>query len=171
MSWSFDPQLFINNMYIVADIVQDFSIAAGLTLFFLGLMKFKRYGEMRTFMSTQMTMAAPLMLTVCGALLVAAPQLIGTALYAFWGQVSPLQYQGGGISVLNQLVKAIIIFVRVLGLCVFIRGFIMLAKSGGEGGQPGMRGKALMHLFIGVLMIHFLGTEHLLMEVLGFSSA
>lgn len=169
--WSFDPQLFVNNMYIVADIIQDFSIAAGLTLFFLGLMKFKRYGESRTFMSTQMTMSGPLMLVICGALLVAAPQLIGTALYAFWGQTSPLAYQAGGISVLDQLMQAIIVFVRVLGLGVFIRGFILLAKSGGEQAQPGMRGKAFMHLFIGILMIHFLGTEHLLLETLGFGSA
>ncbi len=167
--WTFDVNMLIRHLHIVAVIIQNFAIAAGLVLMYLGFMKFKRYGEMRTFMSQQMTMSAPLMLVLCGSLLLCTPLLLGTALNAFWSEVNPLTYMGNTSTALDQVENAIIIFIRVLGIAVFIRGWIILAKSGGENVQPGMRGKALMHLFVGVLMMHFLGTEHLIMETLGFS--
>ncbi|MDF1654756.1 MAG: type IV secretion protein IcmC [Coxiellaceae bacterium] len=169
--WNFDVNMLIRHLHVVTVIIQDFAIAAGLLLIFMGFMKFKRYGEMRTFMSQQMTMSKPLMLVIGGSLLICTPLLLGTGIRAFWGTVNPLHYMGNTSTALDQVEYAIIVFVRVLGIVVFIRGWIMLAKSGGENVQPGMRGKAIMQLFVGVLMMHFIGTEHLILETLGFSTA
>ncbi len=169
MPFNFDVNLLIRHMHVVSIIIQSFAVASGLLLMYFGFMKFKRYGEMRTFMSSQMTMSAPLMLVLCGSILLFTPTLLKSALWSFWGTWNPMSYQSGGSGMLDQVEHAIIIFIRVLGIGVFIRGWIILAKSGGENVQPGMRTKALMQLFIGVLMMHFLGTEHLIMETLGFS--
>lgn len=169
MDYTFNAYTLIHNLHTASVILQDFAIAAGAILMYLGFMKFKRYGEMRTFMSTQMTMSTPLMLVLGGSILMFTPYLLGTALEAFWSTANPLTYMGNTTPGMEGIMHAIIIFIRLLGMGVFIRGWIMLAKSGGEGVQPGMRSKALMHLFIGVLMMHFLGTEHLIMEALGFA--
>lgn len=170
-SYSFDVDALIIHLHTAAVIVQDFAIIAGIFLIYAGFMKFKRYGEMRTMMSSQMTMAEPLMLVVCGSLLMFTPYLLGSAMEAFWSTVNPLSYMPGSSEFSDKMMRAIFMFLRLLGVGVFIKGWMMMAKSGSINSQPGMRGKAAMHLFIGVLLMHFLGTEHLLMEALGFSTA
>lgn len=169
MTFNFDVTSLINNLETSTDIIQAFAIISGLTLFLMGLFKLKRYGEMRTFMSTQMTMAKPLMLIICGALLLWTPLLINTVVAAFWGANAVNQYPHSSIPQLQQMEDAITIFVRVIGVCAFLRGWIMLAKSGGEGQQPGVRGKALIHIFAGVLLIHIILTMDLLKQLMGFT--
>ena len=167
--YTFSVYTLLKNIHIAAQIVQDFALVAGIVLLYMGFMKFKRYGEMRTFMSTQMTMGQPLMLIIGGSALMFTPLLLSTALAAIWGNADPISYIPDG-SQSSEIIGAIILFIRLLGTGVFIKGWIMLAKAGGENAQPGLRGKALMHLFIGVLMMHYIGTEQLIMQTLGFTS-
>ncbi len=167
--YSFNIDSLITHLGVMSTIIQDFALIAGMSLIYLGLLKFKKYGEMRTYMSTQMTMATPLMLILGGSLLMFTPLLLGTAIDIFWGQVNPLSYTNNMPGEADKLLDAIIIFIRVLGIGVFIRGWIKLAKCGGESVAPGTRSKSLMHIFVGVLLMHFVGTEHLIMQALGFS--
>lgn len=101
--YTFNVDTLIANIGTISIIIQSFALIAGISLIYLGLMKFKKYGEMRTYMSTQMTMTTPLMLI-----------------------------------------------------------------AGGESVSPGIRSKILMHILVGVFLMHFIGTEHLIMQALGF---
>ena len=65
---------------------------------------------------------------------------------------------------------AILVFVRVVGIGSFIRGIVLLSRSGDhQRSQPGMLGKALIHILAGVLLIHIVGTMDLLEDILGLA--
>jgi intracellular multiplication protein IcmC len=169
MATGFDATTLINSLMESGVIIQDFAIITGLMLFFAGLHKLKRYGETRTFQSSQMTMTGPLVMIICGTLLMSTPFLINTVLVSFWGKNAVNQIPGGGVPQLKNLENAIVIFVRIIGIGAFIRGWIILAKSGGEGSQPGTRGKAITHIFAGLLLIHIMLTMDLIKGAMGFT--
>lgn len=155
-----------NNFLIISTMVRLVGWLMGVGMIFGAFIQFKKYGETRTMMSTQMSIAGPLALLISGVLLVMLPDFIGTALLAFWGKASPLAYQGGP-SGYDALIPPIIIFVRIVGVGSFIRGLVLLARSGGQHGQPGSLGKAMIHMLAGLLCVHILGTVDLLRDLLG----
>lgn len=154
-----------SNLLIIAQIMKVISIGMGISFIFGAMMKFKKYGEMRTMMSSQMTIYAPLAMLLAGTLLVMLPTFISTALYAFWGTDNPLAYPGQG-EWWGDLMEPVIVFVRIVGIGSFMRGIVLLARSGGEHSQPGTLGKALIHIFAGILCVHIIGTKDLLAAIL-----
>lgn len=157
-----------NNFIILAYILQQAAVIIGVFLTIGGIFQFKKYGEQRTMMSTQMSAAGPTLMVVCGATLMILPSFIGTSVMAFFGQGSPLSYEGGP-SGYNALIPPILIFVRVVGVLSFIRGIVMLPRSTGQHAQPGVLGKAVTHIIAGVLCVHILGTIELLENIFGLS--
>ena len=158
--------ILIVNFIIMSYILQKAAVFIGVFLTFAGIMQFKKYGEQRSMMSSQMSAAGPALLVICGAALMILPSVLGAALIAVWGTNSPLQYQGGPTGY-RAIVPAIIILVRVVGVGSFIRGVVMLSKTGGQQSQPGTVGKAFMHILAGVMCIHILGTVGVLENILG----
>lgn len=148
----------------IAQIIQIVAVLLGVVLLVGSLFQFKRYGEMRTFMSQQMTMAGPLGMLLASACLLSLPTFLGTSLLALWGDTSPLQYTGG-TSGLGQLMPPILIFVRIVGLISIIRGVLLLSRAGHQG-QPGTLGKAFTHIIAGVMCMHILGVTGLLENIL-----
>jgi len=155
----------INSLLSLASIIQICSIAAGLGLFASSLFQFKRYGEMRTFMSHQMTIAKPLMMMLSGIMLLTLPMMIGTSLLAFWGSSTPMAYSQDTTTGWSGLVTVVIYFVRVIGIAACMRAFFMLARAGGAGAQPGTVSKAMMHLFAGVLCVNVVATTNLIYNI------
>ena len=51
------PDILVANLNIIADIMQTLAVLIGLTLFVGGMFQLKRYGEMRTMMSSQMSIS------------------------------------------------------------------------------------------------------------------
>ncbi|OGT97952.1 MAG: hypothetical protein A2298_04455 [Gammaproteobacteria bacterium RIFOXYB2_FULL_38_6] len=162
-----DPSVLIKNLQTIARIVQDISIVLGISLIVAGVFRFKRYGEMRGMMSHNMTIADPLMLLIGGTGLLTLPWLAAMAVQAFFGTASPLSESGAGISGWDQMMSAVAVFVRLIGVGAFIRGWSILAKTGKEGGQPGGIGRGLIHIIAGILCIHIIGTVHLLQYIVG----
>ena len=148
-------------------IVQVVSIMMGLGLFMGGMFTLKRYGEMRTFMSHQMTLWAPMAMIIAGATLLVLESTISTSLLAFWGQgnTSPLAYAGSTSHNIDAYVPVINAFVRLIGVCAIIRACMLFSRSGAQGSQPGTIGKAVLHLLGGVLCIHIIGTARLVMYI------
>ncbi len=161
------PALLISNFTIISKVMLAVSILMGIALFAGGMFQLKRYGEMRTMMSHQMTLAKPMMLILAGVSLIALPWFIPLGLMSFWSSASPLQYQGGPEGY-DAYIPPVLVFVRVIGIGAFMRGLVLLARSGGQGGQPGTTGRALMHLFGGILAVHILGSVHLLEQIMGW---
>ncbi|PIZ04162.1 MAG: type IV secretion protein IcmC [Gammaproteobacteria bacterium CG_4_10_14_0_8_um_filter_38_16] len=155
-----------NHFLLIASSVNAVAWVMGVGMFIGGFYELKKYGETRTMMSSQMSIAGPLVMILSGVLLIVLPNFIGTALLAFWGDASPLSYQGSTDGY-SALIPPILIFVRIIGVGSFIRGIVLLARSGGHHGQPGSLGKALIHMLAGLLCVHILGTIDLLKELLG----
>ena len=155
----------MQSLYQGSIIIQSIGIALGLFLFLSGVFALKRYGEMRTMMSQQMTIAKPLFKMFAGIGLLCLPTMIATVMQAMWGTYDPLSYTGYGNDY-DILIPPVIVFVRLIGVGAFIRGWVLLSRcGGGEGGQPGITGKAILHIVGGILCIHIIGTYNLLISL------
>ncbi len=156
--------VMMNNLGIIASTMSVLSILIGLALFLSGMFQLKRYGESRTMMSQQLTLWGPGAMMLGGILLLLLPYTITTSLRAFFGdgQTLPLAYQPTGEYDFDVYVPVVLAFVRVIGVGAIIRACILLSKSGSHSGQPGSLGKAMMHLFGGILCVHILGTVQLI---------
>src|SRR3990167_191399 len=117
--------LLTQHFQILADILETVSVIMGVTLTLGGLFQMKKYGESRTMMSQQHSIAGPLVMLICGAILMILPTFIGTALLAFWGTKSPLSLSTG-LSAYSSLMRPILMFVRIVGVGTFIRGIFLL---------------------------------------------
>jgi len=164
------PDVLVANLNLVGDIMQTIAILLGLGLFMGGIYQLKRYGEMRTMMSGQMTMAGPLMTIISGVAMLCSPLFIGTALVSFWGPtgISDVPYDGDTSSGWSQYIVPVLMLVRLVGIYAFMRGFVMAAKTGSGHAPPGTIGKVLVHIFAGMLCVHIMGTIKLIESILGF---
>ena len=159
--------ILTQNFQIIADILETVAVIMGVGLTLGGIFQLKKYGESRTMMSGQHSIAGPLMMLLAGAMLMILPTFIGSALLAFWGTASPLSVPGATSSSYGALETPIVIFVRVVGVGSFIRGIVLLSRTGGQQAQHGTLGKAIIHIFGGILCVHIIGTMDLLKQLLG----
>lgn len=160
-------EILARHFQTIGDIVYIVSIMLGVSLLLGAFFQFKRYGEMRTFMSQQMTMAGPLLMLICASILLVLPVFINVELLAIFGSDSPLRYEGSTDG-LGQLIPPILIFVRVIGVIAVVRGVMMLSRAGHQA-QPGTIGKALTQIIAGALCIHILGVTHLMENIFDIS--
>lgn len=162
-----NPAHLIASFAEMAKMIQAISIIMGVALFAGGMFKLKRYGEMRTFMSQNMTLAAPGMMILAGVMLLIFPTTVATVLHTFWGSdYNPIRYTGNQVG-WDQYVPAILIFVRLIGIISMLRGILLISRSGNQGSQPGTIGRAMTHLFGGILLVHILGTVDVLRNIFG----
>lgn len=165
------PQILINNLGIISNIMQTIAILLGLGLFIGGMFQLKRYGEMRTMMSSQMSVAGPFMMVLSGVALLCSPLFIGTLLVSFWGSsgITDLPYDGDTSNGWAQYIPAVLMVVRLVGIYAFMRGFVMAARTGSGHAQPGTIGKVLSMICAGILCVHIMGTIQLLESIFGFN--
>lgn len=149
-------------------IAQDVSIGIGIGLFLVGLFQLKRYGEARTFMSQQLTIAKPLMTMLGGMLLLILPTAIRTGLLALWGSGSVMAYHGP-TNDFEALIPPIIMIVRLIGVGAFIRGCTLIARAGSEHAQQGTLSKGVLHIIGGLLCVNIMGTVALLETFFDFT--
>lgn len=167
------PDILVANLNLIATIMQTLAILIGLALFVGGMFQLKRYGEMRTMMSAQMSISGPLMMLFSGVAMLCSPLLMGTFLVSFWGPagVTDLPYDGDTSSSWSQYIEPVLMMVRLVGVYAFMRGFVMASKTGSGHAQPGTTGKVLIHIFAGILCVHIMGTIQLVESILGFDFA
>ncbi len=165
------PGILMENLGILSVIMQTLAILIGLSLFVAGMFQLKRYGEMRTMMSSQMSISGPLMTIFAGVAMLFSPLMMGTLLVSFWGPsgISDLSYQGDTSSSWAQFIDPVLMFVRLVGVYAFMRGFVMAAKTGSGHAQPGTTGKVLVHIFAGILCVHIMGTVQLIESIFGLN--
>lgn len=161
------PSIWTHNFHYVGVILLSFSIISGVGLFVGGIFKLKRYGESRTMMSQQLTLAGPVFMILASICLLLLPFLASTALLAFWGNQNPLTYNGGPDGY-NAYIPPILMLVRLVGVGAVIRSLYLISRAGGQSSQPGTIGRAFSHFLGGLLAIHILGTISLLMDLFDF---
>ncbi len=172
LCFSASPALAYSNDHMMQGIywgvilTQDVSIAFGLGLVIASFFRFKRYGEQRTFMSSQMTLAKPLIMLICGVCLLATPVTIDTLLLAFWGSSSPLAYPVLSDANSTEAMQVAISLIRFVGLMGAIRGIILFSRAGGEQSQPGLIGKGTLHVLGGLLCMHIMNVYYIVAYLL-----
>lgn len=158
----------IQSFTVIGRILGTISIGLGVAMFVGGLLHLKRYGEMRTFMSHQMTLWAPLSRIFAGVFFLILPAFAATGLLAFWGTSNPLHYSGGSDTVMDHYIPAINMFVRLVGIGAIMRAISLLARSGSQQSQPGSLSRAVFFLFSGVLCVHIVGSARLFQSIFNF---
>jgi intracellular multiplication protein IcmC len=163
------PGILMDNLGVISVIMQTLAILIGLSLFVAGMFQLKRYGEMRTMMSSQMSISGPVMTLLAGVAMLCTPLFMGTLLVSFWGPagISDLPYSGDVNTGWGPYIAPVLMFVRLIGVYAFMRGFVMAAKTGSGHAQPGTTGKVLVHIFAGILCVHIMGTVQLIESVFG----
>ena len=146
------PERLASIITLASNILVIISYVMGVGFVVLGIFKLKRYGEMRTQMSSQMSILSPLMPIIVGVLLVRFPHFFGETMQMFFGKTgtADLAYPstGGGF---EQYIKPIMMLVRLIGVIAIIRGLVLLSRVGNPQSQPGSTGKALIHIIGGIM--------------------
>jgi len=111
-----------------------------------------------------------------GALLIYLPSTLNTSLMTVFGTTSVSGYgelaynRVSGAEQWGALKQIAIKYLTLIGYISFIRGWIVLAKSGGhQGAQQGGVGKGLMHIIGGILLINGVATFNILAKTLGYA--
>ena len=157
--------VLIQNLVQVGQIINIISIGMGIFFILVGFLKLKRYGEMRTMMSQQMTLLGPLMYLMIGSFLLYLPTTLQLFTSMIWTNTNPMgPSHGGG---LWEWVNAIHVFIRLMGVVGVIRGLSGLATAGTQG-QPGKIMKSFMFIIGGVMCIHITGSIQLVESLFGW---
>lgn len=148
--------------------VTGFCYVMGLWLILKGVYKLKRYGQMRTMMAANLSIAKPLIVMLVGAGLIYLPGVIDVGIETLWaqGSSSVLSYPTGSGS-WEAFINPLIDVVRLFGFIAFVRGWMILAKFGAEQAQPGTGGKAIMHMMGGLLAMNIVGTWDVIKATFG----
>ena len=148
----------------------------GIMLFTLGMLKLKKYGQMTVFMMAQADIVGPIMRMLVGTLLIYTPFGIKIVLSTIWGtgtELSTLQGYGNAEtqgSATEKLFWPVFTLVQVIGLVGFLRGTLLLTKTGEQSAGPGNVPRALILIFGGVMAINIVGTINVVRATFGYES-
>ena len=144
----------------------------GISFIIRAVMALKQLAEHKNSMGQQHSMKEPLFFILSGAMLLYFPTGLKIFLMTTFGSDQILSYNSLNLSSTffsnaKNLSANILLFVQVIGLIAFIRGWIIIAKSSSQGGgQHGSFGKGLMHVFGGVLGINIVQTLNVINNTL-----
>lgn len=163
-------QTFDTNIGPISNLVVAVAYVLGLFFIADSIFRLKKYGQARTMMSTNASMAKPLILMGIGVSLLYFPTFVQTSVYTFWAYSSSnsiLQYPAEP-SMFNAFVHPLIDIIRLFGLIAVVRGLVILTKTAAESSQPGTVGKGIVHVIAGTFAINIVGTINVIQATFGF---
>lgn len=131
------------------------SFVLGILITGIGLLKLKEYGES----GGRMKISQPLFVIFAGVMLFALPGMIDTTAqtlslgHSLEGRLLANPNVGSTVPGMDEALKGVLLFVKLIGNIAFIRGLLML-KDIGEGKQGAGMGRALTHLIGGAFAIN-----------------
>ena len=159
-------------------VLLSISYVAGIVLIFRGLGLLKAFGMPLTQATRPGEIAGPLVYLIVGAALIYMPSTVEVTSHTFFGRGSKSVVIGGKIQLSalgnaatkilsyapelgiekywQDFVNTIILYVQLIGLLAFIRGWFIIAHSGQPGVQPGSISKGIIHIIGGIIAINFL---------------
>ncbi len=156
----------------LGDLVKGVMFFAGLLLIFRAIYAFKQYGELRTMMSVNADLKAPIIYLLVGAALLFYPSMAIFSLNTIYGskgyELVAYVPNPHWTDQTNQMVKDLATILRLIGYIAFFRGWLILTQLAGQATQPGTFGKALTHIIGGILLVNIFGTWNILKNTLGF---
>lgn len=141
----------------------------GMFMIYIALLKFKRFGEMRTMMSMQHHLSEPVTYLFAGAMLLYLPSSVQVGMSTFWAEPNPygyLQQQDQWSLFINNC----FLVVQLFGTIAFIRGLLILTHASKEGGGGGALGRALTHIIGGVFCINIYQFVQVILFTIGIET-
>lgn len=151
-------------------LVTAFAYVMGIWFMVVSIMKFKRYGEMRTMMSMQHHLREPMTYMVIGALLLFLPSSVNMGLSTFWAEPSPYSYLEDDDQ-WSQFINNCFLVVQFLGTVAFVRGLAIIAQLGGQSGGQGAFGKGVTHIIGGIFCINIYQFTQVILFTLGIQTS
>ncbi len=167
-----DYKVIEQNLRALIPFVAATSYVMGVVFITVAVFKLKRYGEMRTMMSSNVNIAGKISLIIVGLMLLYLPTTLETFNLTIFGnsQVELFSDQQN-FGAASEVMKVVVLAIRLIGLISFVRGCVILSKLGAEGGaQPGMMGKGMLHIIGGILAWNILATWNVVLASIGYSS-
>lgn len=160
-----------NNLIPVQNLITGAAYLIGLAFAFKALYSLKVYGEARTMMSGNTSIKEPVLYIIVAAIFIYFPTGLDIMLNTTFGNSNILQY--APINSNNQTINSLFgsgsvvgrpltIIIQTIGLAAFVRGLVLVARSGSQGQQQGGVGKGLMHVFGGILAINIVATMNII---------
>jgi intracellular multiplication protein IcmC len=160
----------------IQKLITAIAYVMGVHFLIKGVGALKHAGEMRSHMSQQHSMKEPIFYLLSGSMLIYLPSAISVFLSTVFGSDDILQYNQLQSSnpIVNTLFGAagvfgedMILFIQIIGLVAFVRGWMMVAKGASQSGhQQGGLGKGMMHIFGGIMAINIVQTLNVINETL-----
>ena len=145
------------------------SYVMGITFTLIGLFRLKKYGQQTVMMMAAANIGEPMIFLFVGISLVYMPSLFKSMTQTFWGAnvTGILSYQTDASTSTqrSEAVGPVLQIVRVIGLVAFIRGFALLTRLAGQA-QPGVLGKAVIHIVGGTLAVNIYATIDIINQTL-----
>jgi intracellular multiplication protein IcmC len=167
--WTSTTSMLANlapSLVSIQNLLTGAAFIIGVAFLVRGVMALKQLGEQRSHMSPHHSIKEPLIFFLSGTMLLYLKDAINTFNMTLFGNTSILAYNQLNSNFTSQLANAgqnIILFVQVIGLIAFIRGWIIIAKGATQSGHSqGGFGKGLMHIFGGILAINVVATLNVL---------
>ncbi len=146
----------------------------GISFIISAVMNLKKIGQSSYMQSQAGSISGPLIKFVVGLLLMYLPSTIDVGVVTLWGQSAfSEEYMSYTPNVTDPFAPAkagAIAVIRVVGYISFVRGFIILARSGDQGAQQGTFGKGLLHVIGGMLAINVVATIRVIGNTLGITT-
>lgn len=144
----------------------------GISFAFKAMYSLKVYGEMRTMTASNASMKEPLTYLFVAGIFIYLPTGFAIVLNTTFGSNNVMAYSqlpsafdlsgsNGGYALLKLL--------QLIGVISFVRGWVLLARSSGQGQQPGGFGKGLTHIVGGVFLMNIIQTLNIVYNTLGIS--
>lgn len=145
------------------------SYIMGISFIMKGIMAIKQVGEHRSQMGGgHNSLKEPVFFLISGTMLLYLPTALKVFLTTIFGSDAVIAYSGTSnlnpifdtlFGSSNQFGKNLVLFVQTCGLVAFMRGWLIIARSGTQGGhQQNSMGKGLMHIGGGVLALNIVQT-------------
>lgn len=162
------------NLAPVQNLITGMAYLIGLMFAFKALYSLKVYGEARTMMSANTSVKEPIIYMIVAAVFIYFPTGMDIMLMSTFGSTNILTYP---VNSSNQTINTLFgsgssvgwslrIIFQTIGLIAFVRGWVLVARSGSQGQQPGGMGKGLVHIFGGILAINIVGTIEIINNTL-----
>ncbi|MBA2654555.1 MAG: hypothetical protein H0U71_05765 [Gammaproteobacteria bacterium] len=164
-------QTFQSNLGPVYIFVVAISYVMGIWFVADSIFRLKKYGQARTMMSTNTSLAKPIILMGLGLALIYFPQFVNTSIQSLWvyGSSSSVLKYPAEPTTWDAFIHPLIDTIRLFGLIAVVRGIVILTRLAGESSQPGSMGKGVMHIIAGTLAINIVGTIDVIKATFGFT--
>lgn len=146
------------------------TVTIGVFFIFLAMFKLKHLADFRNMMSGQQEVGKAIFMLLLGGVFIWMPYVLEAFTYSVYRMdmssmksAYPIPGARGGFNF------AFFQMMQVIGLMSFIRGWFMLVGMSKGQQQPGTLGKALTHIFSGVMLFHLYATMTILDKTLGTS--